>query len=393
MIDIFLWILNSRILVLIILIIIVSFHTIQHIRRDRKLIKNIDAMKEPTNVSVTDLKYIPLVNIIIPAWKEGKIFKGCLEALNNLKYPSVRVIVNAGGNDETIEIANSFKKYKNFTILNQKAGEGKLRAINDCLDYVTEGVVHLIDADVYLNDESIIRMILPIVNQKEVLVVSALKPHKSIINKAIVKFIYINRNNRFRKRLSRYSSRVVGPNTAIKYDIINKIGKFTEKRKHDDGRSIFMDINALGFKIYHIINYETASFNFPFKVKDYLHQNVRWIENNLHFSMQTKNWIRFLKLFFLVVYSLYIIIFPIFLLFNLNLFYIGLLVLLSLYLKKLRKIIFYIISTEKEKRMKLGFIFYVEIIFYSYVEVFMNIYVLIEFVFFRKRYKMRKNIE
>ena len=86
--------------------------------------------------------------------------------------------------------------------------------------------MHLIDADVYLNDESIIRMILPIVNENEVLVVSALKPHKSIINKGIVKFIYINRNNRLRKKLSRYSSRVVGPSTAIKHDIIKKIGKF-----------------------------------------------------------------------------------------------------------------------------------------------------------------------
>jgi cellulose synthase/poly-beta-1,6-N-acetylglucosamine synthase-like glycosyltransferase len=350
-------------------------------------------MKEPSEVSIEDLKYIPFVNVIVPAWKEGEIFRGCLEALKNLKYPSIRVIVNAGGNEKTIEIADSFKKYNNFTILNQKAGEGKLRAINDSLDHVTEGIVHLIDADVYLNDESIIRMILPIVNQNEVLVVSALRPHKSIINKGIVKFIYVNRNNRFRKKISRYSSRVVGPSTVIKYDIVKKIGKFTEKRKHDDGRSIFMDINSLGFKIYHIINYETISFNFPYNIKDYLHQNVRWIENNLHYSMQTKNWTRFLKLFFLVIYSLYIILFPIFLLINFNLFYIGLIFLLSLYLKKLRKIIFYIITTEKPKRVKLGFLFYIEIIFYSYVEVFMNIYVVIEFVFFRKRYKMRKNIE
>lgn len=391
-IDIIINVLNSYLFIGFIFLIILGIHITQYFLRDRKLVKRLKRMVEPSSVSINDLDYTPMVNIIIPAWKEGGIFKGCLNSLTYLKYPKLKIIVNAGGNDITIKTAQIFKNYENFIILQQTAGEGKLKAINDCIEYVKEGIVHLIDADVYLDDESLIRMILPIVNQNEKIVVSALKPHESIKSKDIVKFIYINRNNRFRKKLTRYAIKVVGPNTTISYEVIQKVGRFTEGRMHDDGRSIYRDINNLGFKIYHIINHSVVSFNFPHNIKDYIHQNIRWIENNLYYSIQIKHWIRFLKLFFLVLYSLYILIFPFFSFISLNFVFIGAIFLFSSYLKKMRKVIFYKASTKNEEQMNLTLLFYLKIVFYIFIDAYMNIFVFFEFLFFKKRYKQRKNL-
>ena len=63
------------------------------------------------------MKSFPLLNIFIPAWKEGEVFENCLNSITKLNYPNIKVIVNTGGSEETINIANSFKKYQNFIVL------------------------------------------------------------------------------------------------------------------------------------------------------------------------------------------------------------------------------------------------------------------------------------
>ena len=71
----------------------------------------------------------------------------------------MRIIVNAGGSKETLEIANSFKEYKTFKIIHQKKGGGKIKAINDCLSYIAEGLVFIMDADVYVSDNDLLIII------------------------------------------------------------------------------------------------------------------------------------------------------------------------------------------------------------------------------------------
>ena len=66
------------------------------------------------HVKLEDLNEYPLINIIIPAWKEGIIFEQCLLELLNLSYPNIKVIVNAGGDEKTIEIIHDNRIGFNF---------------------------------------------------------------------------------------------------------------------------------------------------------------------------------------------------------------------------------------------------------------------------------------
>ena len=138
-----------------------------------------------------------MVNIIIPAWKEGEILRGCLFSITKLEYPRLQVIINAGGSEETVNIANSFKADCKFNIIYQKAGEGKVKAINDCLNHITEGIIYLIDADMYLTDKIFLSTIYEVINKHKEIVVARDKPHESIKNKDLVKYICINRNFKF----------------------------------------------------------------------------------------------------------------------------------------------------------------------------------------------------
>ncbi|KKM95906.1 hypothetical protein LCGC14_1183540 [marine sediment metagenome] len=380
--------LNSINFIIILLLLIITYHILLLVLRDKIYIDSIKKYKDPEDISINCLKELPLVNIVVPAWNEGETFKKCLRLINQLSYPKLKVITNAGGSKETISIANSFKNKDNFTIIYQKAGEGKIRAINDCLGYINEGLIFLIDADIYLNDEILIKMIYPIINRDEKVVISLLRPSNSIINYNIVKYLYINRSFEFRHKFSRYVYGVA-PNACIKYEVIKEIGKFTEKRFSDDGLSIGMDFSTIGIKSFILVDNKIQADNYPFKIIEYFNQNIRWLENNLFTSIKNKK-IRIIKFLGLVLISLYLLIFPFILFFNIYFFLIGLLFLLSIYLKKVRKIVFYKL-TNKNESIKFGLIFLLNLILYIYLDSIINIIVFTEMLFFRKAYKKRKN--
>ncbi|MFX0134343.1 MAG: glycosyltransferase [Candidatus Hodarchaeota archaeon] len=386
--DIFLNLIGIVNLIIIILIIIIGYHIVLFFLRDKKYINTPDNNDKLKDIKIKDLKETPLVNFIVPAWKEGDIFKGCLLSINKLSYPKLRVIINAGGSQETIEIAESFKEYQNFNIIYQKAGEGKLKAINDALKLISEGLVYLIDADIYLDDNILLQMIYSITNKKESVVISAIKPHPSIQNKDLVKYLYISRNFFSRRNFSVYSN-AVSQNTVMSYNVIENVNQFSVGKFSDDGLVIGSDIRKKGYKIFTIHNNKAESFHFPIKIKDYINLNLRWLENYLYSAFRDKK-IKIINYLILVLVSIIILITPLLFFFNIYLFFLGMLLFLSLYLKRIRKIIFFKLGIQSEK-LTLHLKFFIKLVFYLYIDLITNIIVAFEMLFYRKGYKKRKN--
>lgn len=371
--------------------IIFGYHLVLNLMRDTKYVKKIQKLQDSNKYLIDDLISKPLINFIVPAWKEDQVLNKTLTKLLNLSYTNYRVIINAGGNQETIQIADSFKKYDNFLILKQQAGKGKIRAINDALIQIEEGIVFLIDADVQLNDQFLIDMIFPIVNKNEFVVTSHLKPHHSIKDKDLVKFLYIDRNSKFRKKMERYID-VVGINTAMKYEVIEKVTQFTEAKFSDDNRVIGKDLRSNGYKIYYIANLIGETYNYPQTISNFIPQQLRWMENAYYRRREEGKKFFIIKKILATLISIYLIIFP-FLIFNINLIMICLYILFFIYLEKIRKIIFFKKTDAVSLEIKFGLKFYLKLFFYIYLKAILNILVIIEIIFFKKRYKKRKNIE
>ncbi len=375
--------------IIVLVLLVFLYHILAYFTRDRKYIGELKKYKPQKKISLDNLNELPLVNLIIPAWKEGKIFEKCLLALKRLEYPNLNIIINAGGSEETIIIANTFKKYDFFTILYQKAGEGKIKAINDCLKHVSKGFVYIIDADIILNDPILIHMLYILINENEDIVVSPIKPANSIKNKDLVKFAYINRNSFFDHKFSRYSYSFTQL-TGMKYKVIKSIDKFVEGRLADDGTSMGMDVLNKNFKIFYLFEQKVESFNYPTKQVDYFSQNLRWIENYLYNPFINRN-IRMLKFFIVALVSIYFYLLPLSVFFNIFIFFFGMIFLFSIYMKKLRKILFFKITNKSEK-LKLKPIFFIKLIFYLYIDFLINIISFSEMLFYRKAYKKRKNL-
>ncbi|MFX0186849.1 MAG: glycosyltransferase [Candidatus Hodarchaeota archaeon] len=357
-----------------------------------KYAKPFKTIKDIENVSINDLRYIPLVNIIVPAWNEGEIFRKCLKSITELKYPKLNVIVNAGGSIKTINIANSFKEYDYFTILAQEGG-GKIKALNECLSYITEGVLYLVDADVCFTDEILLRMLIPITNYNENVVVGGIRPFKDQENKVLLKYLLRNRNFDYRQRFSRYiQTQISGANTCITYKVMKAIGKFSENTIWAEDVSRGADILSKDFKIYRLIDYRARIYSkFPDTIKEWAKQKIRWNQNYFIFSFHNKK-VNLIKIMILFLMSLYLIIFPILFLFHLALVLFGIYLIFSLYLKKLRKILFYKMTIEKQYLQKLNALFFLKIIIYMYIEALFYIYIVFESIFIKSKFNKRKNL-
>ncbi|MHA1250813.1 MAG: glycosyltransferase [Candidatus Helarchaeota archaeon] len=381
---------NSINVIFILLIFVFIYHTILFFLKDRKLIQTYNKFSDIKNISLKSLKEVPLINILIPAWKEGEVFRECLNSIVKLNYPKLKVIVNAGGNEQTMDIVNSFKNHKNFTILHQKGGStrpslGKIKALNECINYVNEGLVYFIDADSYLTDEILLRMIFPIVNMKENIVVGGVRPLKTQENKILVKYLQFERNANFKRKFKRYSDikTFAGANTCIKYDILKKIGKFSTDKKYSTDRSMGEDIISKGFKFYRLHDYEHRIYvEFPNSIKEFVRQKTIWAENFLIYTLKKKSLLNLLKVLILSFISFYMILFPILIIYNVGLFGIGFSIFLSVLLKKIRKYIFFKSTISRQHKIKYPKWFIFSLIFFIYIEALNNFLIPFHFIYY-----------
>lgn len=383
---------STPIIFIILVFLLIIYHIFLYLVRDRNYLLDYRNWYDAKPIPMENLKEFPLVNFIVPAWNEGEVFNGCLKNFSQLKYPNFRVIVNAGGSKETIEIANSFRKNEAFTIVYQEKGGGKIKAINDCLPYVKEGLIFIMDADVYVSDYYLLKMVAKIVNDNENIVNCGLKPHKSQVHKNSVRYLIINRNAWFRKKRALSNHKAVGPCALLTLDVIKSVGKFTEKRLIGDGDSIGFDVIKHDYTIFQLISDGIESITYPIKIREYISQNIRWLQNFYYNRFKTKGKILLNFLIFLSI-SIYLFTFPFLLFLHMGLFLLGILILFNIYLKKLRKVLFFRLTSDRAFYEKNKLSFYAVIILYIYLDSFITIYTFFEILLIgQKRFKKRKNI-
>lgn len=386
-------IINCNYFILTIAIIIIFAGIFYYFHGKNKL-KYLKELNDPI-FSIQDLKNTPLVNFLVPAWKEDEILKDCLNSLKNLNYPTLKIIVNAGGNEITEKIANEFKKYNNFIILQQKPRTGKINAINEALEYVSEGLVYMIDSDVILNQEIFLRVIGPIVNLGENVVSGPLfvKPLISQQKKYLVKFLEIRYIEIY--TFQRYSNRnISGPNCCVKYDVIKNIGNFSQNQYIAEDTSRGMQIIRAGYKIFQLYHPNACIFHkFPVTLKEASDQRIRWIENSFYYNLKYHK-VNILKFFGMIFASIVTLITPALIFINLNLFIISLLVYSIPYVSFLRKLNIYKFSRNQEELEMLNIVFFILIIILIYLEAFVNIIIFFKIIFLGKKriFNKRKNL-
>lgn len=110
------------------------------------------------------LKRFPIVSVIVPAYNEEDSIQGTLRSLINLDYPTDKlqlIVVNDGSKDTTEEVVQAFiKNHASYDIIliNQE-NQGKGAALNTGLKHTKGEFFACLDADSFVQKETLKRML------------------------------------------------------------------------------------------------------------------------------------------------------------------------------------------------------------------------------------------
>lgn len=229
------------------------------------------------------------VSIIIPAFNEEKTILKTIESLLNLNYPKELldiIVVDDGSTDNTYKLVKE-ANFERVKLFNKKNG-GKYTALNFGLEKTNSELVGALDADSYVSQDALIKMIPNFEDSKVMAVTPSMriwKP-KSILQR--VQAIEYLMGLFLRKIFSVLSSEHVtpGPFTIIRRKFFDKHGHY-RKAHHTEDIEVALRIQSLGYKIKHVkeaavYTVGPSDFNVLFK------QRIRWyygfIENVLEYK-------------------------------------------------------------------------------------------------------------
>ena len=111
------------------------------------------------NGDVKLTKY-PKVTIIVPSWNEEKTIYKTVRSLLDLNYPKDKLkifLIDDGSTDGTWNTILKFSKHSNIKIFHKENG-GKYTALNLGLEHVETDFLGCLDADSFVDSESLVRI-------------------------------------------------------------------------------------------------------------------------------------------------------------------------------------------------------------------------------------------
>lgn len=222
---------------------------------------------------------LPPVSIIIPAWREEKVLRDTLNAVQEVEYPLdvCELIIVAGGGD-TFSVASDFDMsvFGKYVVLEQEADDSKSGAVIKGLKVAKGEIIAILDADTIVSKEWLREMVA--VSQKGFAAVNGTfcPVHKNnlISPYFTAEIIYNNSVNSTRL----YANASI----AFKKEIIDKHGIDVFFKKELIANDDYYFMNQLlkrGYKI-GIAKDAIVMTYFPTNIrkfmKDYIRWNVAW---------------------------------------------------------------------------------------------------------------------
>ncbi len=252
------------------------------------------------------------LSILIPVWNAEKYFRNCINSLLENDYNNYEIIIIAGGNDYSYNIALNFQKKHSdkIKVLEQKVPL-KNKALNLGLKEAQGEIIIITDADsIYPNDW--LKRINEIFQNKKYNVITGnrfpFQDRKSVLAEYL-NLIQGNKTIRFERSRVIKGVHLCGGNSMFRKDIFfDKIGMFDETIKHWDDVNLGMEFNKKGEKIYFFKDLYVYTEFYSNNLKKFIKQNVEWIHNYFcYFRRRNIPWFLFLigiglfKLFYPIV--------------------------------------------------------------------------------------------
>jgi cellulose synthase/poly-beta-1,6-N-acetylglucosamine synthase-like glycosyltransferase len=241
-------------------------------RQDRALALRLLAQKP----GPVQLESTPKVSVLVAAWNEADIIREHVESFLRLRYPNKELILCAGGDDGTHEIACQYAA-EQVVVLEQRPGEGKQRALQRCLRSALGEIIFLTDADCILNDDSFTAMLEPIVHEGEAVATGTCKPlakqqqHSFVVYQWGIQLYGL-------AQTGVYSPGLQGANCAVLRIALETSGALDGVVSTGTDYHLARQLLHGGFRI-RAVPGSSVETEYPERLEDYVGRQSRWVRN------------------------------------------------------------------------------------------------------------------
>lgn len=219
---------------------------------------------------------LPLVSVLVAAWDEAGMIERHIESFLALRYPHKELILCAGGEDGTYEIAHRYAG-EQVQVLKQRASEGKQRALRRCFERSSGDVIFLTDADCLLSEDAFESTLFPVVAEGEAIATGASCP---VVRQRILPFVLQQWYGLVyaRAHWKMYTDGILGRNAAIRREALDTVGAFQAEVRTGTDYYLAKELLGQGYAIRHMpaSAIETACAE---TARHYQMQQTRWLRN------------------------------------------------------------------------------------------------------------------
>lgn len=224
--------------------------------------------------------YEPNVSIVIPCYNEENNIAKCIDNIESLDYPKEKIeliVVDDGSKDNTLAILKGYQsKVDNLSVIPGKH-EGKSASLNLGVKKAKYEIVMTVDADTYLEKDSLKKLVKPFNNEKIGATNGSCIVHNTDSIIAIFQRIEYHYNNLIRRGFSVLFKNGIwffGAFACYRKDVLKKIGYFKKDTMTED-MDTAMEIYSAGYRtvnVYDALGYTVV----PSSIISFYRQRSRW---------------------------------------------------------------------------------------------------------------------
>ncbi len=243
-------------------------------QRDKVLLSEKGNLNQPG--SFETWSEFPLVSVLVAAWNELEHIRAHIESFLDLDYPNKQLVIVAGGEDGSYELATQYTR-SGVIVLRQRKGEGKQKSLQRAFAASTGSIIYLTDADCLLDEQSFESCLRPLIWDGEQVCTGISRPLDAQLNHP---FVISQASSQFYAALHLpvYAAGILGRNCALTRDVLERSGGFDTPAPSGTDYILAKELARMGVFIRQNPGSCIATA-FPTTVRSYLRQQRRWIYN------------------------------------------------------------------------------------------------------------------
>ena len=221
---------------------------------------------------------LPAVSVIVPCFNEEQTITKTIESILDLDYPKEKlniIIVDDGSTDNTQNVLNRFRNNKQIEILKKENG-GKYSALNFGLKYVTTPFVGCLDADSFVEKQTLKIIISHFTSSEIMAVTPAIKVFEPTSIIQLIQKVEYSWGIFLRKMLSFLGAIYItpGPFSIFRKQVFDELGGYKHAHFTEDFEiALRMHSNHMKIVNAHNAHIYTVA---PYTLKSLYKQRLRW---------------------------------------------------------------------------------------------------------------------